>query len=284
MKILVLIPSHSDPVYTKLTIASLLKHHPNYDFNIHIGVHSNYKDYTEDLSLFEDLRNIAQIHLVDEIDWNVHFYDELRYSKMHCKNISNLLKMTQYYDFDKVLHLDNDLLIKKDFITGFAQSNADLVFDYFENNDIIRKVDLETKPSEFNGKMQFAPKITAWNVMFSRKIFDRMLAYPDTFWAERIDESEIIAKYREFLPDLDLDRSLVFDTFSKLLFYCKYIWTDVEILSTDGILSSKIHHFFYSSFNYGVQICNNTTGHNLALNIWNYEYKDFFENLKKIKR
>lgn len=280
MKILVLIPSHSDPVYTKLTIASLLKHHPGYDFNIHVGVHSNYRDYTDDLSLFEDLRNIVQIHLVDEIDWSAHFSDHYRYSKMHCKNLSNLLKMTQYYQFDKVLHLDNDLLIKEDFITGLAQNNADLIFDYFENKDIIRRVDTERTETGFNGKLQFAPKITAWNLMFSRKVFDRMLAYPDTFWAEKIDDPNIISKYKEFIPELEIDRPLMFDTFSKLLFYCKYIWQDVEILSTDGILNHKIHHFFHSSFNYGVQICNNTTGHNAAHGIWQSEYSTWFKDSK----
>lgn len=281
MKILVLIPSHSDPVYTKLTIASLLRHHPNFDFNIHIGIHSNYKDYTSDFSLFNELKGIAQIHLVDEIDWMLHNNDHYRYSKMHCKNLSNLLKMTQYYDFDKVLHLDNDLLIKDDFLTTFATTNADLVFDYFENTDVIRKVDTERTDTGFNGKLQFAPKITAWNLMFSRKIFDRMLIYPDTFWAERIDDPNIVYRYKEFMPELELERPLMFDTFSKLLFYCKYIWHDVEILPTDGLLSSKIHHFFYSSFNYGVQICNNTTGHNVAHGIWNTEYKNFFEDFKR---
>lgn len=281
MKILVLIPSHSDPVYTKLTIASLLRNHPDYEFNIHIGMHSNYKDYTSDFSLFEETKGLAQIHLVDEIDWNLHYNDHYRYSKMHCINLSNLIKNTQYYNFDWVLHLDNDLLIKEDFLTGLAQSKADFIFDYFEGKDIIRKVDNERTDTGFNGRLQFASKVTAWNLMFSRKIFDRMLAYPDTFWAEKIDDPSIIAKYKEFIPELELDRPLMFDTFCKLLFYCKYIWNDVEVFHTDGLMSNKIHHFFHSSFNYGVQICNNREGHNVAHKIWTVEYPDGLKEFRK---
>ena len=93
MKICVVIAAHSPSVYTKLTIATLLRTvGKNHDLNIHVGVHSNLSDYTNDLSIFEELKGIAQIHLVDEIDWNLHNRNNYRYSLMHAKNIENILK------------------------------------------------------------------------------------------------------------------------------------------------------------------------------------------------
>ena len=50
MKICVVIAAHSPSVYTKLTIATLLRTvGKNHDLNIHVGVHSNLSDYTNDL-------------------------------------------------------------------------------------------------------------------------------------------------------------------------------------------------------------------------------------------
>ena len=57
MNICVIISSHSPSIYTKLTISTLLRAvQNNHNLNIHIGVHSNYSDYTSDLSLFKDLK------------------------------------------------------------------------------------------------------------------------------------------------------------------------------------------------------------------------------------
>jgi hypothetical protein len=240
--------------------------------NIHVGVHSNYSHYTDDLSLFEELQGIAQIHLVDEIDWMKHYSDNYRYSKMHCLNLMNLLKNCQYYEFDYAIHLDNDLLIKEDFISSFEIDKYDLIFDYFDNHNIIRKVDNERTDTGFNGKVQFAPKITAWNLIFSRKIYDRILLNFETYFPERISDKERIQYYKTFMPDLEDDRDILFDTFAKLLFYCQYIWNDVSIYSTDGKLNQQIHHFFHSSFNYGVQICNNKEGVMKAVKIWQEDF------------
>ena len=280
MKLLILIPSHSEPIYTKLTVASLIKHlTPQHDLNIHIGVHSNYSHYTNDFSLFEDLRNVSQIHLVDEIDWMAHYNDNYRYSKMHCINLMNLLKMTQYYNFDYAVHLDNDLLIKKDFITDIVQEGDDLIFDYFENKNILRKVNNERTNTGYNGKLQFAPKVTAWNLIFSRKIFDRMLNDINVFYPEKVTDFEMINWYKQWFPDIDEEVPLMFDTFSKLIFQCESIWTDVNIRNLQGAFEQMIHHFFFSSFNYGVQISNNHDGVRKVTEIWNREFPDGLKNI-----
>ena len=282
MKLLILIPSHSAPIYTKLTVASLIKQlTPKHDLNIHIGVHSNYSDYTDDLSLFEDMRGLAQIHLVDELDWMAHYNDNYRYSKMHCLNLMNLLKNCKYYEFDYAIHLDNDLWIKEDFVSDLC-NGEDLIFDYFENSNKVRKVFNERTDSGYNGSVQFAPKITAWNLIFSKKIFDRMLNDISVFYPEKIIDSELIREYKKHITDLDEENPLMFDTFSKLHFLCSHIWNDVKIKSTDGELAKRIKHFFFSSFNYGVQISNNHNGVKMVEEIWNNEFADDFKNLKVI--
>ena len=80
MNICVIISSHSPSIYTKLTISTLLRAvQNNHNLNIHIGVHSNYSDYTSDLSLFKDLKGIDFNTLVwktnSGIDYWVRTYD-----------------------------------------------------------------------------------------------------------------------------------------------------------------------------------------------------------------
>ncbi len=173
MKICIIIPSHSPSVYTKLTIATLLRTvGKNHELNIHVGVHSNYEHYTTDLSLFEELKGIAQIHCVDEIDWYAHFDDNYRYSKMHCKNMENLFKNIRYYDFDYVVVLDNDMFIKADFISQLTENTKDhdFIFDFYENVNQVRVINTERGPDgQYNQTTYFAPKIAGWNMIISRK-------------------------------------------------------------------------------------------------------------------
>jgi len=68
-KLAVFVAVHTYPEVAKLTIGSFLRAHQAYEIDLHLGCHSNYSDYCKDLGLFKDLRGLAQIHLVDEIDW-----------------------------------------------------------------------------------------------------------------------------------------------------------------------------------------------------------------------
>lgn len=271
MRLLVIIPSHSNPVYTKLTVASLIRHMGHHDLNIHVGVHSNYSDYTKDLSLFEELRGVAQVHCVDEIDWRAHNEDNYRYSKMHCKNVLNLLANTRYYDFDYAVHLDNDLHITGDFMSHAPPGAADLVYDYF-GDDSVRLVTTERTPTGYDGRVQFAPKPTAWHLAFSRRVFDRMLADPSCFMPRLVtDPGEILDLSRTY-PLHDLQTPVLFDNFAMLLHKCTREWGDTRALDSGGALGHKIRHFFLSSFNYGHQINHNADGHLEALSIYNQEY------------
>jgi hypothetical protein len=260
MKLLVVIPSHSNPVYTKLTVASLVKHMGHHDLNIHVGVHSNYSDYTDDLSLFEDLRGVAQIHCVDEIDWASHNDDNHRYSKMHCKNVLNLLRNCRYYDFDYALHLDNDLHITGDFSPAIGDKGVDLAYEFF-GGDSVRLVTTERTATGYNGRMQFAPKPAAWHLAFSRRLFDRMLQDPSCFSPQVVSDDAMLSELSRIYPLPEKGTPVMFDTFAMLLHKCRHLWPDVKAVDVGDRFSSRIRHFFLSSFNYGMQINHNPDGH-----------------------
>lgn len=260
MRLLVIIPSHSLPVYTKLTVASLVKHMGHHDLNIHVGVHSNYSDYTQDLSLFEELWGVAQIHCVDEIDWAAHNDDNYRYSKMHCKNVLNLLRNCRYYDFDYAVHLDNDLHITGDFMSGLEDSGTDLAYEFF-GEDSVRLVTNERTTTGYNGRVQFAPKPTAWHIAFSRKVFDRMLGDPSCFHPNLVTDPVSIRDLSRTYRLDDSGTPVMFDTFAMLLHLCRHVWSDVHTTDMAGRFSGRIRHFFLSSFNYGRLINHNSEGH-----------------------
>lgn len=275
MNICVIISSHSPSVYTKLTIATLLRVvQNNHDLNIHIGVHSNYADYTSDLSLFKDLKGIAQIHCVDEIDWMANARNNYRYSLMHSKNMENLLKNIRYYDFDYVVILDNDLYIKSDFISLLTNNEIehDLIYNYFVKD--VNTINNERRPTgEYTATVQFAPKIACWNLMISRKLYDRIMEDTTIIYPDRVTDQSQIDFYKSYIPQFDGTYPIVFDTLSKVLFYSQYIWKDIKTLEV-GIneMSEMIKHFFCSSFNYGIGIVNNTEGEGNVTNIYNSEF------------
>lgn len=272
MRLLVIIPSHSTPVYTKLTVASLLRHMGHHDLNIHVGVHCNYSDYTSDLSLFEELRGVVQIHCVDEIDWAAHNDDNYRYSKMHCRNVLNLLRNCRYYDFDYAVHLDNDLHITGDFMSQVPPGGADLVYEYFEGSDQVRLVTTERTATGYNGRVQFAPKPTAWHLAFSRKVFDRMVADPACFMPCLVSDPEAVAGLSTQYALHDAQTPVMFDNFAMLLHMCTRVWGDTKAVDLAGALRSNIRHFFLSSFNYGQQINHNSGGHIEVERIYREEY------------
>lgn len=273
-----MIPSHSRPVYTKLTVASLMRSMAGHDLNIHVGVHCNYTDYTSDLSLFSELPPVAQIHCVDEIDWIRHYTDNYRYSKMHCTNVLGLLKNCRHYDFDYAVHLDNDLHITGDFLEHLGASRPDLVFEYFEGSDSVRLVTNERTETGYDGRVQFAPKPTAWNIAFSRRVFDRMVEDPSTFWPRMVDDPSKVAELSGIYPTMEPGTPVMFDNFAMLLHNCMHVWGDVEVHDAGGELSRCIRHFFMSSFNYGEQINHNSAGH---LEVEKTFYQEFPHGIPK---
>jgi hypothetical protein len=176
-KLAVFIAVHTYPEVAKLTIGSFLRAHQEYEIELHLGCHSNYSDYCKDLSLFR-LGKLAQIHLVDEIDWigsyNACWY---RYSVMHAKNLENLFKQAKYSDFDQAVILDHDLLIKKDFITPLNERfpGADLIGCLFEDRATLKPY--QTAHSE---DVHAAPKISVWHSLLSRRFYDEILKNPES--------------------------------------------------------------------------------------------------------
>jgi len=216
---------------------------------------------------------VAQIHCVDEIDWMAHFDDNYRYSKMHCKNVLNLLRNCRYYDFDYAVHLDNDLHITGDFMRAINDTGADLAYECF-GEDAVRLVTTERTPTGYNGRVQFAPKPAAWHIAFSRKLLDRMLADPTCFSPHVLTDKALISDMATIYDLADTDTPLMFDTFAMLLHLCRHVWKDLKVVDVGDKFSQHIRHFFLSSFNYGMQINHNSHGHLEPARIYAEEFPD----------
>jgi hypothetical protein len=193
---------------------------------------------------------------------------------MHSKNMENLLKNIRYYDFDYVVILDNDLYIKSDFISLLTNNEIehDLIYNYFVKD--VNTINNERRPTgEYTATVQFAPKIACWNLMISRKLYDRIMEDTTIIYPDRVTDQSQIDFYKSYIPQFDGTYPIVFDTLSKVLFYSQYIWKDIKTLEV-GIneMSEMIKHFFCSSFNYGIGIVNNTEGESNVTNIYNSEF------------
>ena len=249
----VVIPTHCQPHVVKLTVRSLLRACPNIDLNIHLGVHSNYHHYTTDLSLFQDLKHLAHIHLVDEIDWMAHNSDVTRYSRMHAKNLENLLHQIKFYEFDYVLVLDNDVFVKDNFIDQLLHqfSGADLIGAYFDD---------KPEPSVFNhandNETLFAlPKISVWHVLLSRRLYERILDDTSILYPREERDLAAIQRYMDCYPltrkETPLNYPVFIDTFSDVLHHAQHNWEmKVATVPTQDMAQYALH-FYASSFNYG---------------------------------
>ena len=281
MKICIIIPSHSPSVYTKLTIATLLRCvKDNHDLNIHVGVHSNYHHYTGDMSLFEELRGISQIHCVDEIDWATHNSNNYRYSTMHAKNIENLFKNIRNYEFDYLVILDNDMYIKSDFISLLTKNEKkyDMIYSYFNKN--VHTIYNERTDTGYNGIIQFMPRLSVWNTIISRKLYDKIIEDTSILYPEKIEDKQRILEYKQYIPDINEEYPILFDTLAKVNFYANNIWNDINTQEIeDDKMKDMIKHFFGSSFNYGIQINHNTQGELIVSEIYNTEFPN---GLKKL--
>lgn len=247
-KLAALIPVHTYPKVAELTIGSFLRAHQDYEIDIHVGCHSNYSDYCKDLSLFDDLRGLVQMHLVDEIDWlgayNACWY---RYSVMHAKNLENLLRQARFAVFDQVVILDHDLFIKKDFITPLNEQcpDADLIGCLFEDRAGLKPYD-----TEHGEKVYSAPKVSVWHSILSRRLYEEILKDPGAIYPKilyREARKSYLDAYRP--PE---DRPIFVDTFAEIYHRVAYgnAGWKAGIVETCEF-QPKVDHFYNSSFNYG---------------------------------
>ena len=228
-----------------MTVKTLVRETKGHDLNIHVGFHSNLKDYTNDFSMFQNLRGLCQFHAVDEIDWMKHNEDIYRYSRMHCKNLENLLKNIRYYDFDYVLILDNDLYFKKDFVTEITTrySNFDMIGSHFDDRE-----ENVTVIDDYGNPVTFSPKISVWNMMISRKLYEFI-----------IQDTSII--YPQFVD------GIFYDSFARVE---KEAFDFSKKIVGTSELEELVEHFFGGSFNYGI-IMNKKT-HERPLEIYKREF------------
>jgi len=258
-------------VFTKLTVASLLKTvGQNHQVSIHIGAHKNYSDYSDDTSMFTELSDICHFHLVDEIDWMAHNSDIYRYSKMHGKNLENLFNQVKYFDFDILLVLDNDLHFHDDFVSKYY-NDEELLGSLFDDNDQIKTV-----IDSYGNPIEFMPKLSVWNIIVSRSMYDFIMKLPEMVKPEVVNANQV---------GLETTNPVLFDTFAKVYFLATQWKHNIKILPTKE-LSNSITHFFGSSFNYGVKFRVNDQDkivENVKSIYKDQGYEDFLKNYIKSK-
>lgn len=256
MKIVALISSHSPSIFTKMTVATLKREVKDHDLQIHIGYHSNLSHYTSDFSMFSDLQNHCHFHAVDEIDWMKDPSDIYRYSKMHAKNLENLFKNVKYFDFDYLLILDNDLYIKKNFVTQLLKSSpdGDVFGTYFDD------IDHQTSfIDQWGNHTTFAPKLSVWNLMMSRKLFDFISQNTEIIWPNFYD-------------------GVFYDTFARVLHEVNSREDFKKYIIKTSDMSEMIEHFFYSSFNYGQIMNGGGPKGEIPFKVWENEFGDNFKS------
>ena len=170
MRLAVAVAVHCDPDVARLTLGSLVMQHAGaHELSIHVGIHSNWRDYTDDTSLFDDLRGMAQIHLVDEIDWLSPQWNSCwwRYSAMHARNIRNVLRHARHEAFDRLLLIDHDVLFRGDLASSFMAlgPDADLVAPLFDDRAVpVRVVHRHGPPA------MWLPKVAAHHMLLSPRL------------------------------------------------------------------------------------------------------------------
>ena len=249
-KLAVVIPFHSYPEVLQLTLGTLLRQvAPAYDLNIHVGIHANYNHYYhQSLAFFDDIRGIAQVHTVDEIDWMGEFFAHwFRYSVMHAKNLHNLFKAIRFYDWDYLVILDNDLFIKEDFVTKCLERHpdADLVGSYLADREGLNEV-----ARELDGiRIYVLPKLSGWHVLLSRRAFDGMVDDPLAIYPKFIEGPAA----NEYLAANKAQKSLpVFSDVMGIFLYRVLHKSNLKF----GVIPSAdfahwVTHYSESSFNFG---------------------------------
>lgn len=249
MRLCVVIPAHAPWHVVELTLGSFLRTHQTYEIDVHVGVHANFCHYTSDYQMFKDLRGIAQIHMVEEIDWGAHNESMFRYSTMHAKNLENLLRHAAYYDFDRLVILDHDLFVKRPFVSEclLRFPEADLVGSAFDDLTELREFKTE------NGQFLYAlPKISVWHVILTRKLFDKIMADPRVIYPRMLSDEERMRYFPFYETPKDLP--VFVDTFADVFHKTRFIWDLKHELVPTPEFDAWVQHYSGSSFNYGFRI------------------------------
>ncbi len=250
MRICVIIPAHAPWHVVELTVGTFLKHHSSHDINMHVGVHLNFCDYTKDYRMFKDLRGIAQVHMTEEINWKAHNDSVYRYSTMHAKNLENLIIHAAYYDWDRIVILDHDLLVKEPFV--------DKIVKKYPYADIVGAV-MSEGLTEFKTSSQqdlyCVPKLSVWHTVLNRKAFDKIMEDPRVIYPRILPSPE----KEEYARIYGAKKNLPFfvDTFADVLHRARHQWDLKTVLLKEPDFAEWVRHFSGSSFNYGYRLLGN---------------------------
>lgn len=236
MKAAILIPAHCSPKVLKLTLGSWLAHYDgSYDVRAYIGLHSNYSHSHVGLSEIMDMASDkVKICFVDEIDWGAAgrigdmWGHVSRYSRMHCVNMSNLIREANVFDPDYVAIFDHDLVFHKDFVKWAIESypDADLVGSLMNDR---------TETRHFDDAGRWAPKFSIWHLLMSRRMFQKI-----------VEDVQVI------FPFGNTESGTVkYDSFARAYELAKGPWKmNVKALKESEI-SLAVRHIWSMSLNFG---------------------------------
>ena len=247
MKLAIIIPTHCDSFILKLTLGTLLKNFQKHDLNLQLGFHKSYNVGDTDPGFLDQVRKVAQVHLVDEIDWVAHGSSIIRYSFSHAKNLECLFHQIKYYSFDYVLIMDNDVHVKADFVTELITRfpDADLIGTYFRNSS-----DTEVFTRDDRQTMLSLPRVAPWHALLSRKLYNKIMEDLSVLYPIEIWDAEAI-KVRQKFYGIDKNLPIFSDTFGEVLYHCNFDWDMKLGLVSNSQFEEWAHHFFCSSMNYG---------------------------------
>ena len=152
----------------------------------------------------------------------------MRYSDMHAKSLMEMMGRARVEsgDFTHAAFLDHDLVFKSDFVGWAIRENKDFVGTLFED----RRGDMEVT-MDMGCKASFAPKPSAWHLVVSRRLFERMMECPDM-----VRPAERGGRW--------------FDTMAWGYEMARG-WGMSETIVTEAEANERVVHLWKMSFNYG---------------------------------
>lgn len=282
MKICVVVAAHAPWHVVELTLGSFLRVHQQHEIDIHVGVHLNFCHYTNDYQMFKDLKGIAQIHMVPEIDWQANNANIFRYSEMHAKNLENLLFHAAYYEFDRIVILDHDLLVRRPFFNEcmLRYPDADLIGAAFDDIVGLREFKAD------GGQLLYAlPKISIWHTILTRKTFDKIMENTRVIYPRMLSNEERGRYFPIYGADKDLP--VFVDTFADVFHKVRHEWGLKHALVPQPEFDGWVQHFSGSSFNYGFRILGGdryTARMNASLETFRKEFPEGLEPYRAKRR
>ena len=222
--VLILIAAHCQPEVLKYTLGTWLETYDgSYDASVCVSLSDTFEDICERTHEFLEMAPPLDIIRVSPspkpndrmLDWY--------WSSVHANCLQHLMLHCRDIPFTHMAILDHDLEFKSDFIRWSIDQDADMVCSLFRDRQSLLTL----------GNYVWAPKVSVWNTVISRKLFDKILETPDIV-----------------MPSIEGLR-LVYDTFAKVFEFATEIWKmDVRVFPESKI-DSLVKHLWSLSFSFG---------------------------------